>query len=141
MSKSDGGIGGSPPTPGDKRDLPVSLPQPRTPEQVINAAIVENKKWEWMCYFMAIGFGMTGLGAIWFGVWYNHQWATIGGSMSGLTFAWVLHKSIETWRANLTLRMLELSLNDSKELRATLAALREVYLSHYKKHSKKEGGI
>lgn len=140
MAKVDGGDEGVSTTKkGAEAGRSIIAAKPRTPEQVIDVAITENKKWEWLCFGMALGFGLTALVAIWFGAWYNNEWAAVGGSASSAAFAWVLQKAIGIWRANMTLRMLELSLNEPKEVKATLAALREVYLSHYKMTAKKEG--
>ena len=116
------------------------VPPPRTPREVIDAAITDNKRWEWVSYAILIAHAVVALGGLVFGICYNQQWTTIGGGVATLGLGGTLYAALATWRANVLLRMLELSLNDPREVRATLAALREAFLSHYRKRLKKEGG-
>ena len=89
-------------------------------------------------FAVVIVHALVALGTLIYGVCYNHEWTAVGGGVGTLGLGGTLYAALATRRENIILRMLELSLDDPKELRATRAALREVYVSRYKKSSKKE---
>ncbi|MBA4065167.1 MAG: hypothetical protein C0501_15915 [Isosphaera sp.] len=107
---------------------------------MIDAAIAENKRWEWTSYMVLVAHAVIGLVGFGYGVCYNHQWATVGGGLVTLGLGGTLYATLSAWRASILLRMLELSLNDPREVRATLAVLREAFVSHYRKGLRKGGG-
>ena len=112
---------------------PPAPPRPRTPREVIDAAIGENRKWDWLCYGLVMAFAAVGLGAVAFGALNNQMWPTIGGSVTTVVFLAPLYTAYRLWRENVALRVLEASLSDPKEAKATFEAFRLVYLARYKK--------
>jgi len=107
--------------------------RPRTPGEVIDLAIAENKRWDWLCFGLVIAFATVGLVAIGYGAATNQQWTTIGGSVASVIFWPTLYYALGVWRSNTALRVLEASLSDPKEAKETFAALRAVYLARHAK--------
>ena len=107
---------------------PPPLPA-RTPREVIDLAIAENRRWDWLAVGLVVTFALLGLAGILYGMWADKQWATIGGASASAVTVPLLYAAIGVWRGNVALRVLEASLSDPKEAKLTFEAVRTVYLA------------
>jgi hypothetical protein len=99
----------------------------RTPKEVIDEAIRENTKLSWLGLVMALSFSLTAIGSLVWGVWSNQAWPIIGGA-AATAGAWgVVHLLLALRKANMALRLVELSLSDPRTAGAALADLLAVY--------------
>ncbi|MBN9120460.1 MAG: hypothetical protein J0I06_15110 [Planctomycetes bacterium] len=115
---------------------PKTSAEVRTPMQVIDAAIRENTKWDWARYTMALSFTVTALGALVWGVWYNQGWPgwPVASGATSTGGAWVMIRHLSAiWKANTSLRMIELTLSDRRTARGALEDLRKIYLESFGK--------
>jgi hypothetical protein len=111
----------------------ASKPNPRTPQELIDGAISENKKWDWLCFVLVCILSLLAIGGIVYGTIQNQWTAGVGAGVATLGFWPCLQYVREVRRENVALRVLEASLSDPKEAKATFETLRRVYVSRCKK--------
>lgn len=107
---------------------PTTAPA-RTPREIIDLAVAENRRWEWLCYGLVVLFAAVGAAGLVYGMVAGGQWPTVGGASAGAITVPLLYYAIGVWRANVALRVLEASLSDPAEAKKTFEAVRAVYLS------------
>lgn len=100
----------------------------RTPQEVIDAAIKENRKIDWLCYPLCVAFAGIAIAACVAVVVYDKAWATWLGSSAVIGCSWLFAAATALWKSNTALRILEASLSDQKEAAKTFQMLRDVYV-------------
>ncbi len=130
-SRTGANVNPQPPT----QPPPVSLPasQPRTAREVIDAAIQENRAWERTCLAFTVAFALTGIGVVIAGAVRDNGIVALSGAAAGALFWPGLRYASATRRENVALRMLELSLTHAKTGQQAADAIREVFLSNFRK--------
>jgi len=101
------------PTPGPPPNTPPPAPPtpPRSAREVIDAAIRENRRWDWLCFGLLLLFApLGGLGIV-VGIVYNQVWPAVGGSVSTAACPPVLWFAYRVWRKNVEIRLLEFPLS------------------------------
>lgn len=117
----------------------------RTPEEVIDQAIEENRVPEYILYGMAIAFLFLGIMLIIWSIMHGQPWTAVAGAaLDGL--AWPAYKQTKILRQqNLILRMLEIPLSRAKTAEEAAKMLTEKFDKLFKpeenNQAKKKGAI
>ncbi|MBN9522492.1 hypothetical protein J0H58_28885 [bacterium] len=109
---------------------PTHLPSARPPGDIINQAIGENKKADWLCYALLFVFAIVAIGSVVAVLSGCSSWVAASAGSSVLASAWTFAAAIRMWQSNTALRVLEVTLSDKKEAEKTFKMLREVYLKN-----------
>ena len=113
------------------------MAEPRTAKQVIDQAIEENGRGEWLCYGFATSFVLAGLAVIGKSLFVEQSgWTTaIGAALSGLFWP-AMNAARQIRRENLAIRLLEAPLSRAETAQAAADMLQKAFVEVFVK----EGG-
>ena len=104
-----------------------SPPAPRTAREVIDVAIGENKAWDWLCWLLVILFPLAGVGVLIFGAVRGEGLVSLSGAIASALFWPALRYAITIRKANLEVRMLELTVSRATDPKEIAKAIRDVF--------------
>ena len=104
---------------------PAAPSAPRTAREVIDAAIRENRPWEWVSFGLTIGFAVVGLIVLGVGAYQGNGLVALAGTVAGALFWPALRSAIAIRRANIGIRLLELHLTYAKSAAQAAEAIRQ----------------
>lgn len=110
-----------PPTP-----VPV-----RTAQQVIDTAIAENRRSEFVCFLLIVGFVLFGAWVILNGVQTGNGVVTVAGSATAALFWPALRHAIRIRETNMIIRLFEIPLAAAKTSREASAAIIMVFRNRF----------
>lgn len=105
----------------------------RTPRAVINEAIRENAGWDIICRWGVVVFGLTGVVTILGGLWQGSGWLSIVGAIPAALCWPAVHYARSIRRENVSLRLLELALNNVQSADEALLAINKAFAFHFAK--------
>jgi hypothetical protein len=87
-------------------------PQPglRTAREVIDAAIRENRQWEWVSLGLTVGFAAVGLVVLGVGTYQGSGPVALAGSVTAALFWPALRNAVAIRRENIRIRLFEIPL-------------------------------
>jgi len=100
------------------------MPDPRTPQQVIDQAITENHFGEYLGYAFAIVFVLCGVGVLVIGAIRKDGLVAAAGGISSTLFWPSLSAAMRIRRQNVAIRLLELPMNRADTSREAAEVLR-----------------
>src|SRR3989442_1586691 len=108
-----------------------STPGPRPPRAGINEAIRESAPYDLICWWGLGIFGPTGAATIWAGMLSGNAWMGGIGTLTS-TLCWpTISYALSIKRANVTLRLLELTLNNAATANDALLAINRAFGFHF----------
>ncbi|WP_416668011.1 hypothetical protein [Egbenema bharatensis] len=120
---------GSPRTP--RESLRTPRESTRTAKDIIDQAIRENRFGERLLYLFAIVFLITGLLLMGVAVANQNPISAILGAVSSVLFAPAMDLARRTRRENMSIRLLEVALNQADTSREAAEALRTVFVETF----------
>jgi hypothetical protein len=103
---------------------PPPPPRPRLAQDVIDAAISENRSWEWLGYCLTTAFAVIGL-AVLVGAIQGNGGVAASGAGAGALFWPAMHYAVNIRRANIRIRLFEIALNQAKNGKEAAGMIRE----------------
>jgi hypothetical protein len=101
---------------------------PRPVKLVIDHAIRENRRWEWLCFVMTATFAASGVGVLIAGAVTGNGLVSLAGAVAAGLF-WPAFQAAERLRrANMAIRMMEIPLRNAKTADEAADAIREAFL-------------
>jgi hypothetical protein len=96
------------------KDAPTSKNSPRSAREVIDAAISENRGWEWVCLGFAVTFAVVGVALLVLGAM-RGDWGIAGpGAATSALFTPMLWAAMRIRQTNIRVRLLEIPLQKAK---------------------------
>ncbi|HJT76095.1 MAG TPA: hypothetical protein VJ739_02745 [Gemmataceae bacterium] len=100
------------------------MAEPRTAKQVIDQAIKENRRGEWLCYGFATAFVLAGLAVIGKSLLAEQSaWSTAIGAAVSALFWPAVNAARQIRRENLAIRLLEVPLSRAETAQAATVML------------------
>jgi hypothetical protein len=120
---------------------PSPDPAGRTPRDIIDQALSENRLSAGLCYFLVLLFSLAGVAALAWGAWNGEGLVALAGSLSSSLF-WPALSNARAIRAeNVAIRLLELTLANAKTADEAANALKDAFQVHFTgKGGKTKGG-
>lgn len=87
--------------------------------------------WEWLCWALVLAFSVVGISAVIVGVCLLHVGLAAVGVAAGALFWPPLSYARTIRRANISLRLLELALNNTKSKEEALRAINRAFSLHF----------
>jgi hypothetical protein len=113
------------------------MAEPRTAKQVIDQAIKENRRGEWLCYGFATAFVAAGLAVIGKSLFTEQPaWSTAIGAAVSALFWPAMNAARQIRRENLAIRLLEAPLSRAETAQAAADMLQKAFVEVFVK----EGG-
>lgn len=106
-------------------------PAPRTPRAVINEAIRESAPYDAICWWGLVIFGLTGVVTMLGGVITGNAWIGAVGTVPSVLCWPTISYALSIRRANVTLRLLELALNNADSASEALMAINRSFGFHF----------
>jgi hypothetical protein len=106
---------------------------PRPAREVIDAAIRENRGWEYVCYGLVITFVLVGVVVIGTGVYHGNGLMALSGSVASALFWPALRYAMAIRRENMAIRLLEVSLTHAKTAEQAAKAIKDAFTSQFGK--------
>jgi len=103
----------------------------RTPKDVIDGALKETAGWEWICWYGCIASGIVGLAAVVVGFCRGDAWVGLTGAIPGAGVFGLMRYAAAIRKENISLRLMELALNNTKTAEDATRVLSQVYSSHF----------
>jgi hypothetical protein len=108
------------------------MSEARTPREVIDQAIQENRWASALCYTLVIVFVLAGLGVLIGGAFAREGLVSLAGSVASILFWPALSNARAIRELNLSIRLLEIPLSRSGNAKEAADALRVVFLQRFK---------
>jgi hypothetical protein len=105
--------------------------KPRTPRSVINEAIRETEPYDKLCWWGLVLFGLTGTLTILAGVLQGNAGIGAVGAVSAALCWPAMNAAISIRRGNVSLRLLELALNNVATADQALTAINRAFGTHF----------
>jgi hypothetical protein len=102
-------------------------PPVRTPQEVIDAAIRENRRWEWLCFALIVLCLAVGIALIVIGVVREQGLLALSGTLFGSLFWPALAHATSIRRENIAVRLLEYPLSQARTEKQSAEAIRDVF--------------
>ena len=103
------------------------MPEPRPTTEIINNALRENAKWEWLCYIGIVVFVVIGLTTLGFGlVRGDGVTSVVGGVVTSLFWPGIRYAD-RFRRDNLKIRLYEAALNKASTSQEVRDILKEIF--------------
>ena len=103
------------------------MAEPRTPKLVIDQAIRENRRPEWICYGIAITLVLGGLFTLIWGTVSGAAIATVVGAVATSLFYPALSAARQIREDNIAVRLLEIPLSEAKTAEDAARTLNEAF--------------
>jgi hypothetical protein len=103
----------------------------RTAEEVIDAAIRENRPNEYLLYAFAILFVVLGTGSFIFSIWLGHWTLSIGSALETGLFYPAMSAVQKTRRENQKIRLLELALTNASTAAEAATVLHRAFAHEF----------
>lgn len=97
----------------------------RTAREVIDAAIRENRPWEWLSYALTVAFAVVGLAVLVAGAYHGEGLVALSGAAASALFWPAMRNAVTIRSANIRIRMFEIALGSAKTPREAAALIRE----------------
>src|SRR5436305_11902185 len=103
----------------------------RTASEVIDQAIRENRRWETFVFILASIFVIVGIGLIIWSIMHDRPIMAVAGAVESTLFWPALHVAMQTRKANIILRLLEIPLGRSQTAIEAAEMLHEVLQQNF----------
>src|SRR5262245_38575572 len=103
------------------------MAEPRTPKLVIDQAIRENRRPEWICYLMAIALVLGGLFALIWGAVSGAGTPALAGTLASALFYPAIAAARQIREDNIAVRLLEIPLTEAKTAQDAAKALSDAF--------------
>lgn len=113
----------------------------RTARAVINEAIRESAPYDTICWWGLVIFGLTGVATIWGGLPTGNAWMGAVGTVPSALCWPTISYALSIRRANIVLRLLELTLNDASTAKEALTAIHRSFGFHFGDEEGKRGVV
>jgi len=105
------------------------MAEPRTAKLVIDQAIKENRRGEWLCYGFAVAFVGVGVAVIAKALFTEQSvWTTVVGGVVSALFWPAMNAAWQIRRENLAIRLLEAPLSRAETAQAAADMLQKVFI-------------
>jgi hypothetical protein len=111
---------------------------PRTPKQVIDQAIRDNRVAEWICYGFAICFALVGVVGFFVLIATGQPVLTVASGIASILFWPALSNAREIRKENIAIRLLEVPLGLATNEESAAKALEKVFLSTLNREGRKK---
>jgi hypothetical protein len=98
---------------------------PRPAREIIDAAIQENRSWEWLSYALTIAFAVVGLTVLVVGAIQGEGVIAASGAAASALFWPAMRNAVLIRRANIRIRMFELALSQAKNSKDAATLIRD----------------
>jgi hypothetical protein len=105
----------------------------RSPKQVIDQAIKDNRYSEWILYGFAVAFVLAGMTALIWGMVRGEGVIAVAGAIAGGLFFPAMYQAREIRRENIAIRLLESPLNMAATSKEAADTLREFFATTFVK--------
>jgi hypothetical protein len=109
----------------------------RLAKEIIDAAIQENRQWEYLCLCLIISLTPIGIGILLYGIMQNNTVTSISGTVIGALVWPALSRASRIWEANRKLRLLELPLSRATSAAQAASIIRDAFGDHSPKKKDK----
>ena len=111
---------------GKLTDMPEPS-RPRVAKLVIDQAIRENRRWEWVCLGMTVGFAAVGLGVLIVGAANGDGLIALSGAVTSGLFWPAFRAADDIRRANIAIRLMEIPLSRARTADQAAETIRQMY--------------